>query len=150
MPINKGMMASNSDEWATPKWLFEWLNKRFHFTVDAAATRENSLYEDCFTNGLEASWKGERVFVNPPYSNILAWMQKCANEASNGCELICALVPVRTDTRWWHNYVQSADLVHFIKGRLKFGDGAGTAPFPSALLFWFGLRNLGEGRHDRR
>ena len=128
MSLNQGMMTSNSDEWTTPSALFRALDRRFGFELDPAATRENALCPMFFTeadDGLS--------------------LPKCRTESEWGCPLICALIPARTDTRWWHDYVRgSADLVWFLKGRLKFGDGAGSAPFPSALAFWFGLGRLKE------
>ena len=147
MSLNQGMMTSNSDEWTTPSALFRALDRRFGFELDPAATEENALCPMFFTeveNGLVKSWKPWRVFVNPPYSHVADWMWKCMDEAEKGCPLICALIPARTDTRWWHDFVKTADLIHFLKGRLKFGDGAGSAPFPSALAFWFGLGRLKE------
>lgn len=147
MSLNQGMMTSNSDEWTTPSALFRALDRRFGFELDPAATEENALCPMFFTeaeNGLVKAWKPWRVFVNPPYSRVADWMWKCKDESEKGCPLICALIPARTDTRWWHDFVKSADLIHFLKGRLKFGDGAGSAPFPSALAFWFGLGRLKE------
>ena len=147
MSLNQGMMTSNSDEWTTPSRLFRALDRRFGFELDPAATEENALCPMFFTeaeSGLVKSWKPWRVFVNPPYSHVGDWMWKCKDESEKGCPLICALIPARTDTKWWHDFVKSADLIHFLKGRLKFGDGAGSAPFPSALAFWFGLGRLKE------
>ena len=147
MSLNQGMMTSNSDEWTTPSALFRALDRRFGFELDPAATKENALCSMFFTeaeSGLVKSWKPWRVFVNPPYSHVADWMRKCSSESEKGCPLICALIPARTDTRWWHDFVKTADLIHFLKGRLKFGDGAGSAPFPSALAFWFGLGRLKE------
>ena len=150
MSLNRGMMTSSSDEWTTPGWLFEALDGKFGFSLDPAATPENALCRTFFTkeqNGLAQPWTAHRVFVNPPYSQVASWTAKCLVESSRGCPLICALVPARTDTKWWHGFAVTADLIHFVKGRLKFGDGSGTAPFPSALLFWFGLdRMVREGR----
>lgn len=147
MSLNQGMMTSSSDEWTTPSRLFRALDRRFGFELDPAATKENALCPMFFTeaeSGLVKSWKPWRVFVNPPYSHVADWMWKCKDESEKGCPLICALIPARTDTRWWHDFVKTADLIHFLKGRLKFGDGAGSAPFPSALAFWFGLGRLKE------
>ena len=147
MSLNQGMMTSNSDEWTTPSALFRALDRRFGFELDPAATKENALCSMFFTkedDGLHKSWRPYRVFVNPPYSEVNGWTLKCKLEAEKGCPLICALVPSRTDTRWWHDHVMTADLIHFVKGRLKFGDGLGSAPFPSALAFWFGLGRLKE------
>ena len=147
MSLNQGMMTSNSDEWTTPSALFRALDRRFGFELDPAATHGNALCPMFFTeaeNGLVKSWKPWRVFVNPPYSHVADWMWKCKDESEKGCPLICALIPARTDTKWWHDHVMTADLIHFLKGRLKFGDGTGSAPFPSALAFWFGLGRLKE------
>jgi site-specific DNA-methyltransferase (adenine-specific) len=44
------------------------------------------------------------------------------------------LIPARTDTKYWHEYVMKAEMVFFIKGRLKFGDSENCAPFPSAVV----------------
>ena len=136
--INSALMSSKSDEWVTPHWLFAALNERFQFTVDAAATRENSLCEESFTNGLAASWAGERVWCNPPYSQIARWAEKFTAEA-NHAALIVALVLARVDTRWYQRHIAKADLVKFIPGRLRFSESKNSAPFPSALAFWFGL-----------
>ena len=147
MSLNQGMMTSNSDEWTTPSALFRALDRRFGFELDPAATHGNALCPMYFTqaeNGLVKSWVSYRTFVNPPYSHVADWMWKCKDESDKGCPLICALSPARTDTRWWHDFVKTADLIHFLKGRLKFGDGTGSAPFPSALAFWFGLGRLKE------
>ena len=68
--INKGLMSSNTDEWATPVKFFEELNEEFHFTLDPCATDENHKCSKYYTkddDGLQQSWGGEIVFTNPPY-----------------------------------------------------------------------------------
>ena len=146
MPINPGMMSSKSDEWTTPLELFNKLNRSFWFTLDAAATDANALCGKYFTkkdDGLAKSWEGERVWCNPPYSQIKLWAEKFAEEV-DGCgpECIVMLVPARTDTRWFRLLREAADKMVYITGRLKFGDGKGSAPFPSALAIWLGLDRL--------
>ena len=144
MALNQGLMTSNSDEWATPRWLFDRLNERFQFTMDAAAAEGNNLcdiYCDAFGDGLKISWEGERVWCNPPYSQISQWAEKFTR-ASSEAVLIVALIPARVDTAWWQDHIAKADLVHFIRGRLRFGDSRNSAPFPSALAFWFGLERI--------
>ena len=142
MTLNKGLMSSNSDEWETPRWLFDRLNERFQFTLDAAATPGNALCEKyhVWPDGL-CDWTGERVFVNPPYSDIKAWAEHFTKQAGKA-QLIVALVPARVDTRWFQDHVAKADLCWFIRGRLRFGESRNSAPFPSALAFWFGLERL--------
>ena len=144
MALNKGMMTSNSDEWTTPRWLFDRLNKRFQFTLDAAAAKENALCHYYFTkeeDGLQFRWDNQRVFCNPPYSNIAKWAKHFSEQADRA-NLIVALVPARVDTAWWQDHIAKADFVHFIRGRLRFGDSKNSAPFPSALAFWFGLDRI--------
>lgn len=144
MAINKGLMTSNSDEWTTPRWLFDRLNSVFQFDTDCAATDHNNLCSYYFTktyDGLTHSWKDCRCFCNPPYSKIATWAEKFTQE-SERASLIVALVPARVDTRWWQDHVAKADLVRFIRGRLRFGDSKNSAPFPSALAFWFGLERI--------
>ena len=142
--INSGLMSSNSDEWTTPIELFDELHNRFIFNLDAAATDENHLCERWFTkemDGLRQSWEGKRVFCNPPYSQIGKWAEKFQEEAGRA-QLIVALIPARTDTRWWHKYIVEADKIVFLRGRLKFSNSKNSAPFPSALAIWMGLDRL--------
>ena len=79
--------------------------------------------------------------MNPPYSKCRQFIEKAAREASKGATVV-ALVPSRTDTRWWHEYVWSGSQpkpgveVRFVKGRLKFGEGKNGAPFPSVVVIF--------------
>lgn len=139
--INKGLMSSNTDEWATPKLFFEELNNKYHFTLDPCSTKENHKCNKYYTkedNGLEKSWMGERVYVNPPYGRkISKWVEKAYNENKKGT-FIVMLLPARTDTKWFHNYIYKKHKIEFIKGRLKFNDGKQSAPFPSMLVIMLG------------
>ena len=86
-------------------------------------------------DGLTRPWHG-LVFVNPPYSRALPkWVAKCSGEADQGTTVV-GLVPSRTDTRWWHSHVVGQADVIMLKGRLKFGGGQHSAPFPSAIVVW--------------
>ena len=134
--------SSGQDLWQTPQWLISSLNKVFGgFDLDPCAPRRRNNYtaKRGFTvddDGLNRPWYG-RVFINPPYSNLAAWIGKITLEAASPkVALLVALVPARTDTQWWHNALQSGTSVLFLKGRLKFGQNAQSAPFPSALLCW--------------
>jgi len=135
--MNKGMYSSNTPEWTTPNILFSELNDEFHFTLDPCCTHENAKCEKHYTiddDGLSQSWSGETVFMNPPYGRAIRhWMKKAHDEAfDNGATVVC-LVPARTDTVWWHEYALGGE-VRFIRGRIRFGDGTGRAPFPSAVV----------------
>ena len=73
--------------------------------------------------------------MNPPYNRTLCkWIEKAYKESLKGSTIVC-LIPARTATRYWHNFIfPYASDIKFIKGRLKFGDGKNPAPFPSALV----------------
>lgn len=135
------MFSSKTDQWATPQDFFDKLNEEFHFTLDPCADETNhkcELYFNREQNGLIQNWGGHRVFCNPPYgSEIKHWVEKCYKETQNGlCELAVMLIPSRTDTRWFHDYIYKKPNVEirFIKGRLKFGDSNNSAPFPSMVV----------------
>jgi phage N-6-adenine-methyltransferase len=127
---------SETDEWATPQFLFDALNAEFGFTLDPCATAENAKCKRFYTkveDGLRQDWKEEVVFMNPPYGRqIGVWMRK-AYESSRAGTLVVCLVPARTDTSWWHRYAMRGE-VRFFKGRLRFGNGLNSAPFPSAVV----------------
>lgn len=74
------------------------------------------------------------MWLNPPYGRAIGlWMAKAVAAAEAGATVVC-LVPSRTDTRWWHDYVLPHGQVEFIRGRLKFGGCKNSAPFPSAVV----------------
>lgn len=79
MKINSGLFSSNTDDWATPQWLFDELNKEFHFDLDVCASDLNHKCENYFTkemNGLEQKWYGV-VWCNPPYGREISnWAKK--------------------------------------------------------------------------
>lgn len=130
------MFSSASDEWATPQDFFDKLNEEFGFTLDPCANAENRKCAQYFTkeqNGLAQDWGTERVYCNPPYGRgIGEWVAKCSRH--NG--LAVMLIPARTDTKWFHEYVYQRPNVEirFVKGRLKFGNSSNSAPFPSMVI----------------
>ncbi len=134
--ITKGLMSSNSCEWATPQTFFDKYNTQMDFTLDVCATIENAKCINFFTkeqNGLVQPWNG-RVWCNPPYGKeITKWIDKALNERVF-CEWIYMLLPSRTDTKWFHKLMNSGCWIEFIKGRLKFNDGKQSAPFPSIIV----------------
>lgn len=130
------MFSSKTDLWATPQEFFDSLNREFRFTLDPCCTHENAKCEKHFTkeeDGLSKSWEGEVVFCNPPYGRELsAWVRKCSEESKHA--QVVMLVPARTDTKWFHDYIYGKAEVRFVKGRLKFGDSKNSAPFPSMVV----------------
>lgn len=132
---------STTDQWSTPKEFYEKLNSVFNFTLDPCSDDHNHKTKKYFTeseDGLSQPWDGERVFMNPPYGREIGkWVEK----ASKTKGLVVCLVPARTDTRWWQQFVLGGGChVYFVPGRLKFGDSKNSAPFPSAVLvYWKGI-----------
>lgn len=139
--ITQGLFSSATDEWATPQRLFDDLDAEFHFTLDACATDANAKCERYYTredDGLVQDWSGEVVWCNPPYGKVIGqWMRKCSEEAKKPNTTIVALLPSRTDTRWFHDFIYNkVKEIRFIKGRLKFNDCKQSAPFPSMIVIW--------------
>lgn len=137
------MFSRNSDEWATPQNFYDEINKEFNFNLDPCSTKENHKCEMYYTieeNGLEKNWGGYRVFCNPPYSQISKWVEKAFYETKKDNTLVVLLIPSRTDTRYFHDYIYQRSEIRFVKGRLKFGDGKNSAPFPSMLVIFRGAK----------
>lgn len=133
------MFSSATDLWATPQDFFDKLNDEFHFTLDPCATIENAKCKRFYTmaeDGLKQDWKGETVFCNPLYGRaIYDWVKKCYTESRKPETVVVALIPARTDTRYFHEFVyHKAKEIRFVKGRLKFGNAKDSAPFPSMVV----------------
>lgn len=131
------MPQSKTDEWATPRDLFESLDRKYHFNLDPCANAENHVCERYFTkeeNGLLQDWSGARVFCNPPYGKPLRDWVKKASEERDKAEIIVMLLPARTDTRWFHEYLYGKAQITFIKGRLRYNGCKDCAPFPSMIV----------------
>ena len=139
MTIHQSLYSSESCEWPTPQTFFDMLDAEFHFTLDPCATSHNAKCENYFTrkdDGLSQDWGTHRGFCNPPYGReIGAWAKKCHDTAQAG-GLVVLLVHARTDTRWFHDWVYGKAELRFVKGRLKFGDGTQSAPFPSLVAIF--------------
>lgn len=128
--MEKAIFTSNSDEWKTPLELYTRLNERFKFTLDPCSTKENHLCDKYYTK------EGETVFVNPPYSKIKQWVEKCYKEYETNGTTVVMLIPSRTDTRYFHNYIYHKAEIEFIKGRLHFSNSKNSAPFPSMIVIY--------------
>ena len=134
--MNKILFSSASEEWETPEDLFNKLNNEFNFTVDVASSQLNYKCEKHYTqkeDGLVQNWNNEVVWCNPPYGRKIGeWVKK----ASESKAIIVMLLPARTDTKWFHDYIYNKQNIEirFIKGRLKFGNSKNSAPFPSMIV----------------
>lgn len=136
--FSRSLFKSQTVEWATPEWLYLELDREFKFNFDPCPLggSQDGL------SPLFAEWAGKRVFCNPPYGDVSAWLKRGLE-----AELAVYLLPARTDTRWFHDQIlPHASEIRFIRGRLKFRaknpswkPGGGGAPFPSMVVV-FGSR----------
>lgn len=141
--MNKEVMfSSKTDEWYTPQEFFDKLDAEFHFNLDPCATDFNHKCDRYFTkddDGLQQKWGGCRVFVNPPYGRVIGdWVKKSYEESKKPDTVVVMLIPARTDTKWFHEYIYGKAEIRFIKGRLKFGGCPNAAPFPSMVVIFRG------------
>lgn len=135
--LNKGLFTSSTDLWSTPQDFFDKLNDEFMFDLDVCATNENAKCENYFTisdDGLNEKWTGS-VWCNPPYGREIGKWVKKAHESRETAEVVM-LLPARTDTKWFHDYIYNKAEIRFIKGRLKFGGSKNSAPFPSMVVIF--------------
>lgn len=136
--IGDALKTRNSDEYSTPQNIFDQLNNEFSFTLDPCATEDNHKCEKYYSladDGLKKDWGG-RVFCNPPYSKIAKWVKKCYQESLKPNTVVAMLIPARTDTKYFHDYIWHRSEVRFIKGRLRFNDAIYNAPFPSMVVIF--------------
>ena len=136
--VSQALFSTGKNDWATPQELFDELDAEFHFTLDPCATPETAKCAKFYTekdNGLVQDWTGETVFCNPPYSDQqqTEGVRKCYEHGLRGGVAVM-LIPARTDTKRFHEYIYGKAEVRFIKGRLKFGGCENSAPFPSMIV----------------
>ena len=136
------LTPGGSREWETPWELFRKIDSLYHFTLDVCATPENKKCERFFSkadDGLAQEWKGV-CWMNPPYGrDVEPWIKKAYKAADSGAAVVVALLPARTDTKWFHRYIYGKAEVRFLEGRVKYvrKDGkSGPAPFPSMIVVW--------------
>ena len=150
--------SSDNMKYETPQHLFDKLDKEFNFTLDPCCVPQTAKCDKYFTpedNGLQQDWSNDVVFMNPPYGRqIPKWIEKAYKESVKGATVVC-LIPSRTDTRYWHNYIfKYAAEIRFIKGRLKFGNSKNSAPFPSCIVIFNNskktnkIKTMNRGRSD--
>jgi len=139
---DSALFSSKSDQWNTPRDLFEKLDAEFHFDLDPCADAENHKCERYFTkedDGLQKPWGGSRVFCNPPYGrDIWKWVKKAYEEGHKENTIVVMLIPARTDTAYFHDYILHRAEVRFVSGRLKFSNAINSAPFPSMIVIFRG------------
>lgn len=134
----KALFSSEKTEWETPQKLFDELNEEFGFEIDVCATHQNTKCDRFFhryIDGLKQPWhKYGTCWMNPPYGrDVGKWIKKAYEEAQLGATVVC-LLPARTDTAWFHDYILGKAEIRFLRGRLKFEGAKNSAPFPSMIV----------------
>ena len=158
--MDKVLHSSRAHDWRTPPEVFQAIEQLSSnpFTIDAAAQKGHELAPIGFGPGQARAdalspepWGGahDRVWLNPPYGRDLAkFVHRAFFEAANHGVNTMLLVPARTDTNWWQVAMAYADVIYFVKGRIKFlradGTTSETAPFPSAVISIHRLGNTND------
>ena len=153
---NNGRYNGNGRRWETPPEVFDALHECYSFTIDACAESHTAKVSRFFAepgpwagsagclavDGLAQDWRGERVWMNPPYgAEVYAWARKARLEVTEGgCPLVVGLLPASTDLAWWHEDVLPfVRTVHWYKGRVRFLTGGpyrASGFFPSVAVAW--------------
>lgn len=150
---NTVMSSSEKHTWETPIDFFNKVNDFYNFNLDSCAEDSTAKCKMYFTkedDALTKDWIGV-VWCNPPYGREQKiFIEKVLNEVNIGnAKTVVCLIPSRTETKIWQDVIfNNATSVHFIKGRLRFGDSKENAPFPSALVV-FGecVGDIGVGKY---
>lgn len=146
---------NSSKEWEAPDTLFQPLKKEFNIILDLCASAENTkckAFIDRKTNSFSTSWStlldtikvedNAAAWLNPPYGRgIDKWVKRASEEAAKGATIV-ALLPARTDTSWFHNYIYNKHEVRFLKSRVKFVDAKAPVPFPSMIVIFKPTKKL--------
>ena len=139
MGIENNKFKSKSEEYETPKEIFEPLQKEFDIQLDVCATKENNKCDKFFTKEEDALTKDwdKNFWMNPPFSrNLKKWIQKAYEESQKGVTGV-SILPVRSNTLWWHKYIIDTKAeVRFLKGEIKFSNHKRGLWLPFAIVIW--------------
>lgn len=119
--------------WQTPSKVFDPLNAEFQFTMDGASEPGNGLLDVASTADNPLSWEGQRVFCNPPWSNIPPFL-----ELAPAAEVAVFLVPARTNARWFHRALELGGVPRFFKPKPKFVGAQHVSPVDCVLIVFGG------------
>ena len=111
------------DNYPTDKWLYELFDDWYDpcYLSDGVLRSQDGL----------SDWK-DKTFVNPPYSNVLPWVEKAIKERQKGKRVVM-LLKMDTSTKWFSRLQESGAKFMWINGRLQHQTGK-PAAFPSMLV----------------
>lgn len=114
-----------NDEFETPDYIFEQLDRIFNFQTDVACNKDNSKCLSYFPNSLSdaAFWVG-RCFCNPPFSKKAEFIKKADEQVKEGICPVCVMIlPLNCmDTKVWHEVIEGHYYYEILKGRIAFID----------------------------
>lgn len=135
------MNKAKTDSHGTPASLLERIRHDYGELSDFDPC---PLNDNPTIDGLDIDYPRDKIiFINPPYSSLkttrkkIGWVEKAYNECKKGSEIVM-LLPSRTDTQWFHDFINCQHKVEFIRGRIKFEGCDHGAPFPSMLVHFKG------------
>lgn len=125
----KGCLLHNSDDWQTPKSIYDPLMELgfidcFPFKAD---------YDE-----LKNNYNKQKLFINPPFSKMTQIVDWLLEQIQRYNEILI-LIPSRTDTKYFHKLIRQSThfaKIYFIEGRLHFNESNTAAPFPTMLLHY--------------
>lgn len=136
---------SEKIEYSTPEKLFNYINREFKFTLDVCASENNKKCENYFDikiDGLKQDWIGV-CWMNPPFNKELKkWVVKARDESQKHKSIVCCLIPVRSNTMWWKDVSEDAE-IRFITGEVNFNDLERGLWLPMCFMI-FGTQNKGR------
>jgi len=136
--VDQSWFNAKSVEYETPDEIFQPLEKEFGMTLDVSATNENAKCKKFLTiddDGLACEWDNKN-WMNPPFGRVMQkWVRKAHAEFQNG-KMTVALIPARTNTKWWHECVQDIAEVRFIRGEVKFKGFERGLWMPMCIVIW--------------
>lgn len=122
----KVMYMKKTDNWRTPKRMYDYyINVLKYIDLFEYQSQKNQY---------EIDYKNKNLFCNPPYSDMKRVTEYLIKQIQNDNRIVL-LIPARTDTQYFHKLLPYCDEITFIKGRLKFNDDKGVAPFASILMY---------------
>ena len=134
----------DSNEYQTPLWFYQLLDRRFHFQLDPCTTKDNPLGAPRFftkeDDGLVQDWSPGPAFMNPPYGRKLieAFVGKAHYESTKG-NLVVGLIRHDPSTEWWNMWVRSRAWIEPVPFRIHFTGADGAYNFPSVIVIWSNL-----------
>lgn len=122
----------DKDTWQTPRYVFEWLDKRFGFEIDGCANEHNALCQSWVGEGSPLGgdfldintpypYRNLRFYVNPPYSDVTPFL-KAAKELKDKGHLVVVLLNNDKSTQWYQNHIQGVanEVIDITGGRIAF------------------------------